>query len=121
MKWTGATVAAALATVAVANPLAVTPTKTTVEKRAETFCDQWGSLETGGYTIYNNLWGMDNADSGEQCTTVEGITDGSLAWSTEWSWTGGPYQVKSYANVVVDSTPTKLSGLTSMLSNWAWR
>ena len=97
------------------------PTRTVVEKRAETFCDQWGSLETGGYIVYNNLWGQDSADSGEQCTTVEGVTSGSVAWSTEWSWAGGQYNVKSYANAVRQVDPVSLADVGSIPSKWSWR
>lgn len=98
------------------------PTRTVVEKRAETFCDQWGSLETGGYIVYNNLWGQDSADSGEQCTTVEGVSgEGSLAWSTEWTWAGGEYNVKSYANVVKQADAKPLADVASMPSTWSWR
>ena len=100
---------------------AATPTPTQKEKRAETFCEQWGSLETGGYIVYNNLWGQDSADSGEQCTTVEGVTSGSVAWSTEWSWAGGQYNVKSYANAVRQVDPVSLADVGSIPSKWSWR
>lgn len=86
-----------------------------------TFCGQWDYEVAGDYTVYNNLWGQDSADSGEQCTTNNGITDGSLSWSTEWSWQGGPYNVKSYANVVVATDPVALSAVSSIQSEWDWR
>ncbi|KAH9896330.1 family 12 glycosyl hydrolase [Xylariomycetidae sp. FL2044] len=99
------------------------PTSTTgtvVDKRATTFCGQWDSIETSGYTVYNNLWGQDNG-SGSQCTTVEdSSSSSSLAWSTSWSWSGGEYNVKSYANAVVAFTAKQLSALASIPSTWAW-
>ncbi|EMR62131.1 putative glycoside hydrolase family 12 protein [Eutypa lata UCREL1] len=91
----------------------------TVEKRATTFCDQWGSLETAGYIVYNNLWGQDSADSGEQCTTVEDAS-GALAWSTAWTWAGGDYNVKSYANAVRQADAKALSEVASIPSSWSW-
>ncbi|KAF2971422.1 hypothetical protein GQX73_g2160 [Xylaria multiplex] len=83
-----------------------TPTPT-VDKRATTFCGQWDSAQTGSYIVYNNLWGRD-AGIGSQCTTVNGLSGNSVAWSTSWSWSGGNYNVKSYtgsnmvANVAYD-------------------
>lgn len=119
MKTTSIT--AALTSVAALAAATPTPTPTQKEKRAETFCEQWGSLETGGYIVYNNLWGQDSADSGEQCTTVEGVTSGSVAWSTEWSWAGGQYNVKSYANAVRQVDPVSLADVGSIPSKWSWR
>ena len=87
-----------------------------------TYCGQWDSETSGTYTIYNNLWGRDSADSGSQCTTNNGLaSDGSLSWSTAWTWTGGAGQVKSYANVVVESEKKALSELEGLPSEWSWR
>lgn len=111
---------ASTAGLALASPA---PTRT-VEKRATTFCDQWGSLKTGGYSVYNNLWGQDSADSGKQCTTVEGVDAGSgggLSWSTAWSWTGGDGKVKSYANAVRQADAKPLSEVSGIPSSWSWR
>lgn len=108
-------VAAALTTVASASPASLRP--------RDTFCGQWDLEVAGPYTVYNNLWGQDSADSGEQCTTNNGIgADGSLSWSVDWTWVGGPGQVKSYPNVVVDAdaTPTALSDISSITAAWDW-
>ncbi|KAI1337329.1 family 12 glycosyl hydrolase [Xylariaceae sp. FL0016] len=96
-----------------------TPTRT-VDKRATTFCGQWDSQVTGDYTLYNNLWGEDNADSGSQCTTLDSLSGSSLAWSTSWSWSGGSSSVKSYANVVYSFTATALSSISTIPSTWSW-
>lgn len=57
----------ALALAAPSNIRDIEPTKTKpLEKRATTLYGQWDSVETGGYTIYNNLWGKDSG-SGSQC------------------------------------------------------
>ncbi|KAI1751161.1 family 12 glycosyl hydrolase [Xylaria castorea] len=104
---------AALASVALATP---TPT---VEKRAATFCGQWDSVQTGSYIVYNNLWG-ESAGSGSQCTTVNGLSGNSVAWSTSWSWSGGQYNVKSYANAVVQTTAKKISAISTMPTTWKY-
>lgn len=85
------------------------------------FCGQWDSEHSGTYTIYNNLWGESAATSGSQCTTNNGISGGALSWSTKWSWAGGPYNVKSYANVVVDLQKKALASIKSIPTEWHWR
>ncbi|KAK2049967.1 family 12 glycosyl hydrolase [Colletotrichum somersetense] len=104
---------AALPALALASPTSM------VGKRATTFCDQWGSAVTGTYTVYNNLWGA-SSGTGSQCTTLTGLSGGSLQWSTEWSWSGGPYSVKSYANAVVNVNKKALSAINSIPSTWNW-
>lgn len=102
-------------------PLALaSPTPTTVEKRATTYCGQWDSAVTGTYTVYNNLWGM-SSGTGSQCTTLTGLSGSNLQWSTTWSWSGGQYNVKSYANAVVNVSKKALSAISSIPSTWNWR
>lgn len=92
-----------------------------LEKRGR-FCDQWGAETAGPYTVYNNLWGAADAESGQQCTTNNGLIGGSdsISWSTEWTWVGGPYNVKSYANVVVENDYPTLGSVSSMPTEWSW-
>lgn len=59
-----------------------------LSKRAD-FCGQWDNQVQGSYTIYNNLWGRDQATSGSQCTGVDGLSGSTLKWHTKWSWAGG--------------------------------
>ncbi|KAH6893008.1 concanavalin A-like lectin/glucanase domain-containing protein [Thelonectria olida] len=107
-------VSATLATLAAASPTRV------LEKRAATtWCDTWGSVETGGYTVYHNNWGAAQATSGSQCTTLDSVTDGSVVWSTSWTWAGGSSSVKSYSNVALD-VDTQLSAISSIPSKWTW-
>ncbi|KAJ4261614.1 hypothetical protein NW762_007046 [Fusarium torreyae] len=104
---------AALAGLAAATPVELFP-------RGE-FCDDWGSETVGAYTIYNNLWGKGNADSGEQCTTNNGEqSDGSISWSAKWTWTGGQGQVKSYPNAVVEIEKKPLADVESIETLWDW-
>ncbi|KAM6530719.1 hypothetical protein FSOLCH5_000218 [Fusarium solani] len=106
-------IVAALAGLAAASPTRLIP-------RGQ-FCGQWDSETAGAYTIYNNLWGKDNAESGEQCTTNSGEqSDGSIAWSVEWSWTGGQGHVKSYPNAVVEIEKKTLGEVSSIPSAWDW-
>ncbi|KAH9206192.1 concanavalin A-like lectin/glucanase domain-containing protein [Leptodontidium sp. 2 PMI_412] len=95
------------------------PTKTLVTRSTE-ICDSWGSFVTGTFTIYQNLWGASSADSGSQCTTIDSEIDGSVSWSTNWSWTGGSSSVKSYNNVALTSTGVQLSTISSIPTTWKW-
>lgn len=101
--------------------VAATALPTAKTFRADEMCGQWETATAGPYTIYNNLWGQDSATSGQQCTTIDSITDDELAWHTAWSWAGGEYEVKSYANVVPTITPKKISALSSIPATWDWR
>lgn len=81
MKYSTAISSAALLAVASAVP-------TRVEKRADS-CGQWDTVETGSYTVYNNLWNKDSADSGSQCFGVDSLDGNSISWHASWTWTGG--------------------------------
>ncbi|KAF2660081.1 glycoside hydrolase family 12 protein [Lophiostoma macrostomum CBS 122681] len=113
MKFSSLSVAAGLASLAVA-----TPTQT-IEKRADS-CGQWDSVVTGSYTLYQDLWGTSSATSGSQCSGVDGLSSSTLKWHTKWSWAGGSSNVKSYANIVTSITQKSLSSISSMASTWKW-
>ncbi|KAI2642324.1 family 12 glycosyl hydrolase [Xylaria nigripes] len=83
------------------------------------FCGQWDSLETGVYTVYNNLWGQE-AGKGSQCTSLDGLAGDSLAWSTEWSWSEGEYNAKSFAKVVSDTGSKQISAISSIHTSWEY-
>lgn len=107
-------VSAIMAATAVASP---TPT---IEKRATTWCDSFGSLATGAYTVYHNNWGAAQATSGSQCTTFNSLSSDSVSWSTSWTWAGGQGQVKSYSNVALEKVNKQLSAIKSIPSKWTW-
>lgn len=96
------------------------PTKT-LKERATQICGQYDSLVTGTYTLYQDLWGEDNASSGSQCSTLDSETDGTVVWSTSWTWAGGSSDVKSYANIALTSTGVELSSISSIPAVWDWR
>lgn len=117
MKFTASLVSMVLA----ASSTFASPTPTTVEKRDTTIsCDAFGSLQTGGYTIYHNNWGASGATSGSQCTTFKSLSGSTVSWATSWTWAGGPYQVKSYSNVALENVNKQLSAVSSIPSVWKW-
>jgi xyloglucan-specific endo-beta-1,4-glucanase len=115
MKVTQAVVPFVLASLVAGSP---TPT---LDKRATTICGQWDTVETGTYTVYQDLWGEAAATSGSQCTTVDSDSSGTLVWSTAWTWEGGSSSVKSYANAVVSTTSQQISAISSIPTTWKWR
>ena len=62
------------------------------------FVEQWGAVVAGQYTLYINQWGKDNAESGESCAALTSLDGTTIAWTNNWTWTGGD-GVKSYTNV----------------------
>ncbi|KAI1774531.1 concanavalin A-like lectin/glucanase domain-containing protein [Hypoxylon cercidicola] len=100
---------------------AVASPTSTIEKRdTQISCAAFGSLATGGYTIYHNNWGAGQASSGSQCTSFKSLSGNSVAWSTSWTWEGGPGQVKSYSNVALEKVNKQLSAVKSIPSTWSW-
>lgn len=99
--------------------IAVPPSKV-LQARATTICGQWDSVETGTYTVYQDLWNKDNG-TGSQCSTIGALNGSTLSWSTSWSWAGNATQVKSYANVVAALAIKKLSAISSIPTTWDWR
>ncbi|AXK34006.1 hypothetical protein DVA86_16415 [Streptomyces armeniacus] len=70
-------------------------------------CEQYGEWESGGYTLYNNIWGE---GAGAQCVSAESASDWSV--HAEHPDTGG---IKSYPNAkrVVNTPLSQLASLTS--------
>lgn len=78
MKFTQAIAAACLLAVA-----AAVPTHTHKHKRADS-CGQYDSVQTGSYTVYNNLWGEASASSGSECFGVDGLSGNTVSWHTRY-------------------------------------
>lgn len=91
------------------------------KRQGQEFCGQWDLVETGTFILYNNLWGRDQADSGEQCTTLISSNGNHISWSAAWTWIGDQYSVKSYPNAVLDVAPQPLSSISSIPTSWSWR
>lgn len=81
MKPSASLLVALSATAALAAPTA------TLQKRAD-ICGQWDSIQTGSYTLYQDLWNEGTATSGSQCSGVDSLSGTTLAWHTDWTWVG---------------------------------
>jgi len=117
MKFSTAIAPAVLASSVLAAP---SRTDSSLKARSSTMCGQWDTMTEGTYTIYQDLWGEAQASSGSQCTTVTGLTNGKLAWSTSWTWAGGSSSVKSYANAALQDIGKELSAISTIPSTWDW-
>jgi len=87
--------------------------------QAQIHCGQWDTQVSGPYTLYNNLWGKDGATSGGQCSQIDSLSGTTVAWTTNWTWTGGN-GVKSFANIQLNGVNRQLSSVKSMTSTWTW-
>ncbi|CAE6456686.1 unnamed protein product [Rhizoctonia solani] len=96
--------------------------ETSLNKRFNVLTDQWAteSLNSGYYTLYNNLWGKDSG-TGSQSTQATAVNGKKVAWKTTYTWSGGQYNVKSYANVGLNTGLGKqLSAISSIPTGWYW-
>jgi xyloglucan-specific endo-beta-1,4-glucanase len=110
----------------VANPVIEAGTKTIREATAVqeqvSLCTQYAYHAENGYEVLNNLWGKDMATSGSQCTYFDGSVGSGIAWSTQWQWTGGENNVKSYAYAgrILDKGNT-ISKIKKMPTSVTWK
>ncbi|KAG1726546.1 glycoside hydrolase family 12 protein [Suillus paluster] len=82
---------------------------------------RYDSVTAGQYSLLNNLWGETDATSGSQTSQLTSMHDCTIAWKTNWTWTGGMYSVKSFANIQLNSgINQQLSAIFSMPSTWHW-
>lgn len=89
--------------------------------RRDDLCDQYATVNQGDFTLYNNLWGKDQADNGSQCTGLDSVDDNTIAWHSTWTWQGGEGQVKSFPNAAYQVEAKTLDSVQSMTTKWEWR
>ncbi|KAG1805594.1 glycoside hydrolase family 12 protein [Suillus variegatus] len=81
---------------------------------------QYDSVNVGRYSLLNNLWGENGAASGSQTSQITSMKGSTIAWKTNWTWTGGN-GVKSFANIQLNTgINQQLSTISNMPSTWHW-
>ncbi|KAG8910049.1 hypothetical protein FRC01_006579 [Tulasnella sp. 417] len=92
-----------------------------MDKRFTQLYGQWDTESEGGiYILQNNLWGM-TGYTGYQCSQATSQSGTTVGWKTIYTWSGGPYQVKSYSNLDLQGGLKKqISTSTSIPSMWQW-
>lgn len=58
-------------------------------------CEQFAYHAESGYGINNNIWGS-QFGTGSQCTYTDSADYSGTSWHVDWTWWGGPNNVKSY-------------------------
>ncbi|KAI0055284.1 glycoside hydrolase family 12 protein [Artomyces pyxidatus] len=103
-----------LATAAVTLPLA-SPLDTSAH------CGQWDSVGAGStYSLLLDQWGLSGATSGSDCARITSLQGSTIAWVTNWTWTGGS-GVKSFTNMQLDvGLDRQLANITSIPTVWDW-
>ena len=88
------------------------------------------SITLGKYWINNNQWGA-SGGSGSQSIWSTCSSGNTIGWGTEWNWSGGAGQVKSYASSVLgwhwgwkvsgSGLPVQLSSNKNITCGWTYR
>ncbi len=99
----------------------------TMPARAAQVCNNGDTITQGSYWLSNNLWGA-SSGSGSQCISNTSMSGNTIAWSTNWSWSGSANSVKSYDSAVLGwhwgwklantGLPIQLSANTSVNTSW---
>ncbi|KII85971.1 glycoside hydrolase family 12 protein [Plicaturopsis crispa FD-325 SS-3] len=84
-------------------------------------CGQWDTVAVGStYTLNLDLWGESGATSGSQCSALTSVSGSTVAWVTNWTWTGGT-GVKSFSSMQLDAgINQQLSAISSIPTSWEW-
>ncbi|KAF5323781.1 hypothetical protein D9619_012928 [Psilocybe cf. subviscida] len=112
-------------TLVTASPTPETPATQDLAKRYVLLTGQYASesVANGRFVIGNNLWGMSSANSGGwQNTQATYVNGNNVQWYTIYNWAGGPYNVKSYANLDLKVRMGKsLSSISSIPVTWSYK
>jgi len=82
-------------------------------------CGQWDTVTAGNYELLLDQWGISSA-SGSQCAHVTSMSGSTIAWTTNWTWTGGS-GVKTFTDMQLNAGIGKqLSAIGSMPATWDW-
>ncbi|KLO17895.1 glycoside hydrolase family 12 protein [Schizopora paradoxa] len=103
----------ALASAVVASPTPLASVDTSVH------CGQWDTVTAGNYEMLLDQWGISGA-SGSQCAHITSMSGSTIAWTTNWTWTGGS-GVKTFTDMQLNAGIGKqLSAISSMPATWDW-
>ncbi|EGN94417.1 glycoside hydrolase family 12 protein [Serpula lacrymans var. lacrymans S7.3] len=102
----------------VSSALVLNERRTTVD--TSVICGQYDSVTAGQYSLNTDLWGESDATSGSQCSQLVSLSGTTVAWTTNWTWTGGS-SVKSFSDIQLDDgINQQLSAISSMPTTWDW-
>ncbi|KAJ7053397.1 glycoside hydrolase family 12 protein [Mycena amicta] len=122
MKFLG-TALFALALGVAASPIVEKEEERSLSKRGAVLTAQFATESeiNGRFTLENNLWGESAATSGSQSSQVTATNGNAVTWHTTYTWTGGNFNVKSYANLDLRVGLGKtVASIASIPTVWQW-
>ncbi|KAG1776652.1 glycoside hydrolase family 12 protein [Suillus placidus] len=82
---------------------------------------QWDTVNAGQYSLFNDLWNEKNATWGIQSSQITSFSGSTIAWTSTYTWVGAPSQVKSFANIQLNTgINQQLSAISSIPTTWQW-
>ncbi|KAG1845731.1 glycoside hydrolase family 12 protein [Suillus subalutaceus] len=82
---------------------------------------KWDTINAGQYSLSNDLWNEQTATWGYQQSHLTSLSGSNIAWTTTYTWEGAPNQVKSFANIQLDTgVDQQLNAISSMPTTWEW-
>ncbi|GKZ39593.1 hypothetical protein AbraIFM66950_000696 [Aspergillus brasiliensis] len=82
-------------------------------------CSQYDSASRPPYSVNQNLWGEDQG-TGSQCVYVDDLSSKGASWHTDWTWSGGEGEVKSYSNSGVTFEKKLVSDVQGISTSVEW-
>ncbi|KAJ7051326.1 glycoside hydrolase family 12 protein [Mycena amicta] len=122
MKFLG-TALLAFALGVAASPIVEKEEERSLSKRGAVLTAQFATESeiNGRFTLENNLWGESAATSGSQSSQVTATNGNAVTWHTTYTWTGGNFNVKSYANLDLRVGLGKtVASIASIPTVWQW-
>ncbi|EKM53263.1 glycoside hydrolase family 12 protein [Phanerochaete carnosa HHB-10118-sp] len=100
------------------------PTPAGLESRASidtsTHCGQWDTVTATQYELLLDQWGISGA-TGSQCASLVSLSDSTISWKTNWTWSEGSGGVKSFTDIQLNQgINQQLSAISSMPTTWKW-
>ncbi|KAF9467948.1 endocellulase [Collybia nuda] len=87
---------------------------------AQSISGEGECLPAGKFTLCQNLWAAD-VGVGSQTSTILKVEGRSTSWSTQYTWSQNPNQVKSFANVISDvAKGMQVVDIVSAPTSWTW-
>ncbi|KAG1877295.1 glycoside hydrolase family 12 protein [Suillus subluteus] len=82
---------------------------------------KWDNVNAGQYSLFNDLWNEQNATWGYQQSQLTSLSGSTIAWTTTYTWEGAPNQVKSFANIQLNTgVNQQLNAISSIPTTWEW-
>ncbi|THH03304.1 hypothetical protein EW145_g6363 [Phellinidium pouzarii] len=82
-------------------------------------CGQWDTVSAGSYELLLDQWGISGA-SGSQCGQISSLSGSTIAWKTNWTWSGGS-GVKTFTDIQLNTgIGAQLSTISSIPTTWDW-